>query len=140
MNDYADCGAGRHSALTLALSQRERGLVPALACFLASSVMLVIAGCGGPAPTAATRPPVVYVCTETQEAFVGTARRTPAANPDTGRDTLVPALYNPEAGRWQAMPPLDVLDGNPGGVVSKNSDRRLTPDGPTDGLRRLADG
>jgi hypothetical protein len=106
--------------------------------FVAAAVLISTDGCGGPAP--ATRPPVVYVCTETHEVFVGAARRTPAANPDTGRDTLVPALYNPEAGRWQAMPPLDVLDGNPGGVVSKNSDRRLTPDGPTDGLRRLADG
>ena len=120
------------------LKAAHMNLVRPASCFIAVEVLLALLGCeNGPGAAADGTAEVVYVCTETQDAFVGAPQAAPLANPDTGRKTLVPAVYNPDAGRWQAMPPLKALDGNPGAVVSKDADQRLTPNGPTEGLRRL---
>jgi hypothetical protein len=96
-----------------------------------------VAGCGSKSVKASAQEEVVYVCTETHAAFVGTPRKVPAENPDTGRRTLMPALFNPAKSKWQAMPPLEVLDGNPGAAIARKADQPLTPDGPRDGLRQL---
>jgi len=114
----------------------KRGLLAE--CAVAASVALSLIGCA--AEPTETGPSVVYVCAETQEAFVGPPQAAPVTHPDTGRKTLVPAIYNPEADRWQPMPPLDLLEGNPGAAVAKDADHPLTLDGPQEGLRRLADG
>ena len=96
-----------------------------------------LAGCGSEPAEAETARTAVYVCTETGEAFVGRVQAVPVSHPDNGRRTLMPGLYNPKTGSWQPSPPIELLGGNPGAIVNRESDHALTPNGPTDDLRRL---
>jgi hypothetical protein len=68
---------------------------------------------------------------------VGPPQAIPVAHPDTKRTTLVRAIYNSDMARWQPMPPLAALQGNPGAAVAKGAKNSLTFDGPTEGLRQL---
>ncbi|QDU38288.1 hypothetical protein Mal4_26150 [Maioricimonas rarisocia] len=48
----------------------------------------------------------------------------PAAHPETGQRTLVPARYCPDCEHWHASPPLDVLQRDP---RSRNCPKCGTP-------------
>jgi hypothetical protein len=57
--------------------------------------------------------PIVYVCTETQEAFSLPPQTVPAVNPNTRRPTLVRGVYCSGCKRWYAAPPTNHRSGNP---------------------------
>ena len=67
----------------------------------------------------ASRPPgpvvgndVVYICLETQEVIEGPVEPTPAINPNTGRRTLVPAIYSNATKKWVPAPNEEMLRRN----------------------------
>lgn len=73
---------------------------------------------------------MVYVCQETGALTVGPPQPTPAVNPETGRATLVSALYCPKCERWRAAPPLELLQRNPSAGQCPKHRVPLTTDGP----------
>ena len=68
------------------------------------------AGCdGAKAPADSNEERMVYVDTETRQAYVGYRTDTPAINPQTGNPTLMPGLYCRRCKAWHAVPPLDQI-------------------------------
>ncbi len=65
-----------------------------------------------------SRPPpvtgleVTYVCLETREVFTGPVQEVPAVNPETGRKTLVPAVYSTKTNEWVPAPSEEFLRKN----------------------------
>lgn len=74
--------------------------------------------------------PVVYVCTETKEAFLAPPQGAPAVNPKTGRRTLVRGLYCSGCGRWFPAPPARHQTGNPKPVFCRIHKVPMIYDGP----------
>jgi hypothetical protein len=68
------------------------------------------AGLSRPAPVTGLE--VTYVCLETREVFTGPVQDIPALNPETGRKTLVPALYSTRTKEWVPAPSEEVLRRN----------------------------
>jgi hypothetical protein len=95
----------------------------------ATAICTAMAGCGPSASEATTRP-VVYVCTETREAFHLPSQPTPATNPKTGKPTLVQGLYCSKCDKWYPTPPLDAVGGNPGAITCPVHRSALVADGP----------
>ena len=62
-------------------------------------------------PKAVSGEEVAYICLETHELIRGPVQTTPAVNPKTGRNTLVPAVYSTRDRQWVAAPPEEVLRG-----------------------------
>src|SRR5262245_58394827 len=50
---------------------------------------------------------VTYICRETRKLIRGPRQATPAVNPQTGRPTLVQALWCETCRDWMAAPPAD---------------------------------
>ena len=121
-SDSATLLAGRHGALPRCCA----GMI-----VLAGAAAAAIGGCGGgdDAPEAASAP-TVYYCTETKTVVVAARQQTPAVNPQTGRRTLVPALYCPTCRQWQPAPPPEVLQRNPGAGLCRKHKTPLIADGP----------
>ncbi len=57
--------------------------------------------------------PVVYVCRETGDVFLGETQVVPQIHPDTQRGTLFPGLYCPQCQTWKPAPPIDRLHRQP---------------------------
>ena len=64
---------------------------------------------GGSRPAAVTGADVTYICLETGETFEGPVQSVPALNPETGRNTLVPAVYSTAKKAWLPAPPEEAL-------------------------------
>lgn len=62
-----------------------------------------------PAVAAEDVPVVRYVCRESGETFDLPFTAGLLENPETGRQTLVPAVYDPRRKRWKPGPPLHVM-------------------------------
>jgi hypothetical protein len=65
---------------------------------------------GGRLPTvrAEDLPEADFICRETREVFRLPATASVLPNPQTGRLTLVPAVFDPKTKGWRPGPPLDV--------------------------------
>lgn len=57
-------------------------------------------------------PPTVYICRESKEIFFSSLPLSEALHPETGRATLVAAVYCPECETWQPGPPIERRYGN----------------------------
>ena len=98
---------------------------------LAILVTTTFAGCGGvEAPTDSNANKMVYVDTETKQAFAGNLAETPAINPQTGKPTLMPGLYCPKCKAWHAVPPLDQINRIPNARRCAKTRIPLVADGP----------
>jgi hypothetical protein len=80
--------------------------------------------------TAEELPTMVFVDRDSQQMFVGTARATPAAHPQTGQPTLLPGLYCPKCQTWHAGPPSDASARRPASVLCPKTRVPLQPEGP----------
>ncbi len=67
---------------------------------------------GGSRPAPVTGLEVTYICLESREVFTGPVQEVPAVNPETGRKTLVPAVYSTRTKEWVPAPPEEVLRKN----------------------------
>ena len=83
------------------------------------------------------RVPIVYVCTETAETFVGDLQGEPAINPKTGRRTLVRGMFCLQCERWNASQPSNHRAGNPRAQLCRVHHVEMTYDGPTESLPSL---
>ena len=52
---------------------------------------------------------IVYVDTESGEAFLLRARNSPESHPETGESTLIPGMYCPQCQSWKPVGPLEIL-------------------------------
>jgi hypothetical protein len=84
----------------------------------------------GPAP--ATE--ITYVCRETKVLSRGPRVPTPAINPQTGRATLVQALYCPECRKWGPAPPPELRERFMTGPVCPVHRAGLLETGPADSV------
>jgi hypothetical protein len=84
----------------------------------------------GSAPEASENGDTVYLCSETQELIRTTLQTTPAVHPQTGRATLLRALYCDQCRRWHAVPPPDAYNGNPLAYPCPKHRSPMTQDGP----------
>jgi hypothetical protein len=66
----------------------------------------------GRRPAPVTGNEVTYICLETHAVMEGPVQELPALNPDTGRRTLVPAVYSNRTKAWVPAPPEEVLRKN----------------------------
>lgn len=106
---------------------RQNSLPITLAILLATA----FAGCGGgAAPPDPNANKMVYVDTETRQAYVGNRIDTPAINPQTGKSTLMPGLYCPNCKTWHAVPPLDQINRIPNARRCVKTRVPLLADGP----------
>jgi hypothetical protein len=62
-----------------------------------------------PAVAAEDIPVIHYVCRESGEVFEQPLTGSPIENPQTGRLTLVPAVYDARRKKWKQGPPLEVM-------------------------------
>lgn len=74
---------------------------------------------------------MVYIDTATGTPFAANiSRETPAIHPDTGKRTLVPALYCATCKQWYPAPPLEVLQRNPAAGKCPKGHGKLATEGP----------
>jgi hypothetical protein len=86
---------------------------------------------GGSAPVSADELATqVFVCRETGELFVGKARTTPAARPDTGQETLQTGWYCGKCRTWHSGPSLAEWQRRPLPVKCPKTKTPLEPTGP----------
>jgi len=81
------------------------------------------------APAAA---PIVYVCSETGEAFRLPFQGIPGVNPKTGRRTLFRGAYCQECNQWHAVPAPNHQAGNPKAASCPVHHVPMTFDGPAE--------
>ena len=85
---------------------------PRLWVFLAATVLaawlLVPRVVGRWSPGRAVAADIDYICRETQEVFRLPASSPPPPHPQTGRATLVPAVYDPAKQAWRPGPPPEL--------------------------------
>lgn len=77
---------------------------------------------------------VVYVCTETDEAFLAGVQQTPALHPKTGKRSLMLGMYCSGCKKWRPAPPMDVLQHSPGSAACPIHKTSMNFDGPKAGL------
>ena len=96
------------------------------------STAVCVASCSKPAPrsSVANDERVTYICTETMKIVLGPPQTTPAVNPETGKKTLVRAVYCAECQSWRPSPPPDTVAGNPLAALCPKHQIPMTPDGP----------
>ncbi|MBL8849436.1 MAG: hypothetical protein JNG89_07120 [Planctomycetaceae bacterium] len=95
-------------------------------------LLLMLSGCGGDSvaesPVAVQQ---VYFDVQSKRAVVAEAStETPAVHPETGRRTLMPALYCTQCAAWRAAPPLQELQRNPQARLCPKCKGPLAADGP----------
>jgi hypothetical protein len=98
-------------------------------------LVLVVAftGCGGSEQSspAGRDGKMVYVDTVTKEAMVmEIAESFPAAQPGTGKRTLMPGMYCTRCQEWHPIPPPDQINRTPRATVCRKTGAPLTTDGP----------
>lgn len=94
------------------------------------ALLLLTAGCGGES-AAKTPTQRVYFDSESKRAVAADmSPETPAVNPQTGRRTLLPALYCAKCQEWRAAPPLQELQRNPKARLCPKCKGPLVADGP----------
>ena len=96
---------------------------------LSAVLGLAVAGCTASEPQEDTRT-AVYLDRETKKPVVARLQPTPAVHPETGKRTLVRALYCPKCRRWKAVPPDGNRNGHPGNHKCRQHGCALTADGP----------
>ena len=96
------------------------------------AALLVTVSFFGSSESVADDAQVPYLCAETNQLVRAPAQPTPALNPITGRKTLLRALYCPQCGKWQAVPPSDLFHANPLSFRCPKHRCDMTPDGPPD--------
>jgi hypothetical protein len=62
-----------------------------------------------PAVAKEAAPEIRYVCRESGEVFMRPLTAETLAHPETGRMTLVPAIFDTKKKQWRPGPPLDVM-------------------------------
>lgn len=79
---------------------------------LVAAVTVFIAGCGTSDETASDVPPkMVFVDVKTGEAkALPATAEVPVMNPDTGRRTMMPAMYCETCAKWYPVPPAEQLN------------------------------
>lgn len=75
-------------------------------------------------------PEMVFVDRQTGELFVGQARPTPAAHPQTGALQLMPGWYCPSCQTWHAGPAFDQMDRLTTPVLCPKTRTPLLREGP----------
>jgi hypothetical protein len=82
---------------------------------------MLVPGCANDSPPVldgGARPAeITYLCRETGETLKAPRQQTPAVNPQTGRKTLVQALYCTSCQAWHAAPPPAMAERLPLGPV-----------------------
>jgi hypothetical protein len=85
----------------------------------------------------ATRPPspvtgndVTYICLETHEVIDGPVQPVPALNPNTGRRTLVRAIYSNSTKEWVPAPSEEVLRRNRQALAQDDGNSPLAFEAP----------
>lgn len=96
------------------------------------SVAVLLSAC---TPSAPVEDPhagqMVYIDTATDAPIAANiSRETPAIHPDTGKRTLVPALYCATCQKWYPAPPLEVLQRNPAAAQCPKMHGKLSTEGP----------
>lgn len=92
---------------------------------------MVFLGCGGDsAVETSSEPDVAYLCSETKELVLAPKQAVPAIHPETGRATLMRALYCAQCEQWHAVPPPDVYSGNPLGYPCPKHRTAMQEQGP----------
>lgn len=99
---------------------------------LALIIAAVLSGCQDvPRTSDPVRGLAVYVDLATSQPVVDLATsEVPAVHPETGKRTLMPALYCPACERWHPTPAFDKLQRTPGAGRCPDDGTPLTSDGP----------
>ena len=102
--------------------------------------MLIATGCQpGNSTDSASRSGVVCVDVDTQEVvLLEETIQYPARNPNTGTNTLVPALYCEDCQTWHPAPSMEQLHRQRGVAYCPKTGRVLTADGPLPDATRAA--
>ncbi len=90
---------------------------------------LCIFGCEQPATEPAPRI-VVFDTASKRPVVIEAVNQFPAIHPDTGRPTLMPALYCAKCAAWHLVPPLEELARSKQPAVCVKCKSTLTIDGP----------
>jgi hypothetical protein len=77
---------------------------------------------------------VTYICRESGDLFRLPRATGSALHPQTGRATLVAALYCSQCKKWQPAPPAELRDRFPTGPVCREHRTPLVSEGPLPGL------
>ena len=98
----------------------------------ASLLVVLVSSCGSSAPIEDPHAgQMVYIDTATDLPFASNiSRETPAIHPDTGKRTLVPALYCATCRKWYPAPPLEALQRNPAASKCPKGHGKLATEGP----------
>ena len=103
---------------------------PRLASWSSACGLLIVLGCGAVPPPDPQANQMVYFDRTTKKAVVyNVSREIPAMHPQTGKPTLVPALYCPQCQKWFPAPPIEVRERNPKAMICPKK-HSLTLDGP----------
>ncbi len=92
----------------------------------------LLSGCGGESSAETTENNIPYLCTETNKLVYSHEQTTPAIHPETGRATLVRALYCPKCKHWRPVPPTDAYPGNPLTFPCPKHRSAMLPDKPAE--------
>lgn len=111
---------------------------PILAILTAAGMLVSASGCGGES-SATEQDTVVYVCTEDKTLVNAPVQPTPAEHPETGRPTLLRALYCKTCDKWHAVPPPAVYPRDPLSYVCPRHDQPMSAEGPLDSPVQVAD-
>lgn len=99
--------------------------------FIVALVHIGAVGCGSSTSDGNAAGRMVLVDRETMAPFVMEASESlPAANPETGKRTLMPGLYCPQCQRWYPVPLPDQINRQPDATLCPKTRTQLIPDGP----------
>lgn len=102
------------------------------AIWIATSICALISGCGHEPVVIADTSQRVYVDIATQKALMLPIQdKVPAKHPETGKNTLVPALYCPQCGRWYPAPPMEVVQRTGTASRCPQGGHPMSPHGPS---------
>jgi hypothetical protein len=73
---------------------------------------------------------IVYVDSESGEAFLLRARTSPEYHPETGEPTLIPGMYCEKCQKWKPVGPIEMLQTNNGQRRCPIHKTPLLRDGP----------
>lgn len=95
----------------------------------ASLGLFSASGCGGES-AADEQPKVVYVCEESKQLVEAPQQPTPAEHPETGKATLLRALYCEACKKWHVVPPSELYPKDPLSYPCPRHKAQMKPDGP----------
>jgi hypothetical protein len=90
---------------------RDPRLWTSLAAFALASWLIMphVLGRRPPAVAAHEAMAIPYICQESGDVFRLPLSETVQVNPETGKPTLVPAVYDEKRRKWKPGPPLEVM-------------------------------